>query len=318
MQPLQSSFFKFAWHLCLIVLFMCTTTGEITNAHEGHTGHEPNPAEEETINIAMTAAFVSEKGIGVYQEIADYIDKKSGLHVEFVSGLSYATVNSMIESGAAQIAFVCGYPYVLSHDGKENPPIKLLAAPVSAAAHYKGEPKYYSYVIVRRDSPITKFEELKNKTWVYNDEISNSGYNMPRAKLVSIGQTEGFFGKVLKSGSHEESIRMVGAGQADASAVDSLVLDYALAEKEPYASEVKIIETLGPAGVPPVVYSSKLPEEKVQKIKKAFLEMKDDPEGKIILEKAHLLQFMDVTEENYNDIRDMAGQAQKANFMEIK
>jgi phosphonate transport system substrate-binding protein len=275
-------------------------------------------AEDETINIAMTAAFVSEKGVGVYQEIGDYIEKKTGLQVEFVSGLSYSTINSMIESGAAQVAFVCGYPYVLSHDGKENPPTKLLAAPVNAGPQYEGEPKYYSYVIVHKDSPITKFEELKGKTWVFNDEISNSGYNMPRAKLVSIGETNGFFGKILKSGAHEESIRMVGEGKVDASAVDSLVLDYALAEKEPYASQVKIIETLGPAGAPPVVYSTKLSEEKAQKIKQALLGMKDDPEGQAILKKAYLSGFIDVTDANYDDIRGMADTAKKANFMEIK
>lgn len=281
----------------------------------------PKPVQaqdSEPITIAMTAAFVSEKGVGVYEEISDYLEKKTGFPVEFVSGLSYSTINSLVESGAAQIAFVCGYPYVLAHDGKENPSVKLLAAPVNAGALYKGQPKYYSYIIVNKDSPITKFEELKGKTWVYNDEISNSGYNMPRAKMVSIGETNGFFGKILKSGSHEESIRMVGAGEADASAVDSLVLDYALAEKEPYASKVKIIETLGPAGVPPVVYSASMPEEKMQKIKQALLDMKNDSEGKTILAKAYLSGFVDVTDENYDDVRNMADMAKQANFVEIK
>lgn len=302
---------KYPHYFKHVLLFLFTFL--LCFAHAGQ-----GKADDDTINIAMTAAFVSEKGIGVYEEIGDYIEKKTGLKVEFVSGLSYATINAMIESGAAQMAFVCGYPYILSHDGKENPPTKLLAAPVNAMPQYKGEPKYYSYIIVRKDSPITKFEDLKGKTWVYNDDISNSGYNMPRAKLVSMGETEGFFGKIVKSGAHEESIRMVSAGEADASAVDSLVLDYALAEKEPYASEVKIIETLGPAGVPPVVYSSKLDEKKAQKIKQALLGMKGDTEGKAILDKAHLLEFVHVEENNYDDIRAMANSAKEAGFMEIK
>jgi phosphonate transport system substrate-binding protein len=270
------------------------------------------------ITIALTAAFVSEKGVGVYEEIANFLEKKTGLQVEFVSGLSYSTINALIESGAAQIAFVCGYPYVLAHDGKENPAVGLLAAPVNVGALYKGQPKYYSYVIVKKDSPVTTFEELKGKTWAYNDEISNSGYNMPRAKMVSIGETDGFFGKVLKSGSHEESIRMVGAGEADASAVDSLVLDYALAENESYASQVKIIETLGPSGAPPIIYSTSLSEEKTQKIRQALLNMHDDPEGRAILEKAHLSGFVGVTDKDYDDIRTMADIAQQAGFMEIK
>lgn len=266
----------------------------------------------------MTAAFVSEKGVSVYEEISQYIEEETGLKIDFVSGLSYSTINMMIENGTAQVAFVCGYPYVLSHDGKEFPPTKLMAAPVHKAKHYEGKPKYYSYIIVHKDSPITNFKELKGKSWAYNDEISNSGYNMPRAKLISIGETNGFFKDVIKSGSHEESIRMVGSGKIDASAIDSLVLDYALAENETYAKQVKIIETLGPAGAPPVIYSTQLPAEKVRKIKKALIDMKNNPKGRAILEKAYLAAFVEVNEENYDDIRNMASQAEQENFMEIK
>lgn len=275
-------------------------------------------AKPETVNIAMTAAFVSEQGIGVYDDITKYIAKKTGLDTNFVTGLSYSTVNTMIEQGAAPVAFVCGYPYVLSHDDKASPPTKLLAAPVPIGALYKGQPKYYSYTIVGKDSPLKSWEDLKGKTYVYNDSISNSGYNMPRAKLVSMGATKGFFGKVLHSGSHEESIRMVADGKADASSVDSLVLDYALAQNEPYAQKVKIIDTLGPAGVPPVVYSPKLSADTAAKIKKALLDMDKDPEGQAILKKANLLKFVEVDDSNYDDIRAMDAAAKKAGFMEIK
>lgn len=274
--------------------------------------------EPETVNIAMTAAFVSESGIGVYEEITKYLAKKTALNTEFVTGLSYSTVNTLIEKGAASVAFVCGYPYTLSHDGKSNPPSRLLAAPVSNGALYKGQPKYYSYVIVPKDSSFARFQDLKGKTYVYNDKISNSGYNMPRAKMISIGATKGFFGKVLHSGSHEESIRMVAEGKADASAVDSLVLDYALLKNEPFAKEVKIIETLGPAGAPPIVYSSILPDETAKKIKHALITMHEDAEGQAILKKANLARFVEVDDSNYDDIRKMANDAQKAGFMEIK
>lgn len=274
--------------------------------------------DQDTLTIALTAAFVSEEGIDVYEDIAHYIEGKTGHHVEFISGLSYSVINSMIESGAVQIGFVCGYPYILSHDGQENPPTKLLVAPVHAAPHYKNEPKYYSYIIVHKDSPINTFDDLKGKRWVYNDEISNSGYNMPRAKMVSIGATDGFFSNVVKSGSHEQSIRMVGERKTDASAVDSLVLDYALSQEEPYASQVKIIETLGPAGVPPVVYSTHLSEDKMQDIKEVLLNMNHDPQGRVILAKANLSAFVDVDEENYDDIRAMEEMAKKAGFMEIR
>ncbi len=270
------------------------------------------------VTIAMTAAFVSEKGMDVYGKISDYIHKKANLETNFLTGLSYSTVNAMVENGAADIAFVCGYPYILSHDGKENPPMKLLAAPVMESELYEGKPIYYSYVIVNKDSPITKFSELKGKHWVYNDKTSNSGYNLPRYKLIQIGETKGFFGQVTKSGSHEESIRQVGEGKADVSAVDSLVLDYVLASGEDYAKKVKIIEKLGPAGIPPVVRSSSLSDEQAKKVQDALLHMHEDPEGQAILKQAYVKKFVVVDDALFDGVRKMHKAAVDANFMEIK
>lgn len=295
------------------VLFLCAlflAAPHVTYAEED----QP----EQGMTMAMTAAFVSEEGLGIYEKIAEYLQKKTGEDMNFLTGLSYSTVNEMTEEGAVSIAFVCGYPYVLSHDGKENPPIELLAAPVMESPLYEGKPVYYSYIIVKNDSPLQSFEELKGKRWAYNDKISNSGYNMPRAKLIEIGETNGFFGEIMQSGSHEESIRWVSEGKADASAVDSLVLDYALATGEDYAKGVKIIEKLGPAGIPPVVRSAHLSDEKAEEIKSILLHMHEDPEGKEILKQALVKQFVAVDDSLFDGVRKMHQMAVDANFMEIK
>lgn len=271
-----------------------------------------------SMTIAMTAAFVSEKGVGIYAKISDYLEKKTDIETNFLTGLSYSTVNAMVEDGAADIAFVCGYPYILLHDGQKNPPVKLLVVPVMESPLYEGKPVYYSYIIVHKDSPLDSFEALKGKRWVYNDKTSNSGYNMPRAKLIEMGETNGFFSKILHSGSHEESIRWVAEGKADASAIDSLVLDYALAMDEEYAKDIKIIDKLGPAGIPPVVRSSNLSDEQAEKVKSALLHMHEDMEGKEILKEAFVQKFVAADEALFDGIRQMHKMAIEANFVEIK
>ena len=99
-------------------------------------------SEEKLITIAMTAAFVSEEGADIYAKISDYFGKKTGIETNFLTGLSYSTVNAMVEAGATDIAFVCGYPYILAHDGKEMPPMELLVAPVMEAELYEDQPVY--------------------------------------------------------------------------------------------------------------------------------------------------------------------------------
>lgn len=274
-------------------------------------------AGEQPIRIAMSAAFVSESGVDVYRKIADYVAAKSGIKCEFVTGLAYETINGMLADGTVDAAFVCGLPYVIERD-KAEPTVTLLAAPIMKAERYGGKPKYFSDLIVRKDGPIQSMADLKGKVYVYNDELSNSGYNMPRHLLVEMGETKGFFGKVLRSGSHEESIRMVAEGQADASFVDSLVLDYDRAKGLGYADKVRVIQTRGPAGICPVVGATKISEERRQKVAEILIGMANDPEGRKILDEALVDRFVKVDDSNFDDIRQMKKAAEDANFREIK
>ncbi|HEU4536997.1 MAG TPA: PhnD/SsuA/transferrin family substrate-binding protein, partial [Polyangiaceae bacterium] len=168
------------------------------------------------IRVALSAAFVSEAGVPIYRQITDHVTKSSGQRLELLNGLSYETINKMLASGDIEVGFVCGYPYVLSHD-KPVPEADLLVAPVMKNPRYGGAPKYYSDLVVRQDSPYRRLEDLKGKVYAYNEEISNSGYNLPRFRFVEANLPKGFFGKIKRSGSHEESIRMVASGEADAS-----------------------------------------------------------------------------------------------------
>lgn len=283
---------------------------------------------QEKIKIVVTAAFVSERGMPVYQKIADYISKKSNYDVSIVSNLSYKHADLLLDKGVVQVGFVCGLPYTHKKAaGKQE----LIAIPVMAEPKekYKNTPgyknipgKYYSYTIVRKDSDIKNWAMLKGKSYVYNDLTSNSGYNMPRYKLIQLGAKswEDYFNKITVSGSHEESIRMVAEGLADASSVDSLVLDFDRHLKDKSALNVKVIETLFPdgAGIPPVVISTRTPIELREKLKSIFLNMHKDKEGEEILNDALLVRFNKPDDSNYDDIRRMEQAAKSSGFTDHK
>lgn len=267
--------------------------------------------------IAMSAAFVSEAGIDVYSELSEYLANKTGNRIEFLTGFGYQTINEMLISGAVDMGFVCGLPYVLLHD-RETPAVDLLAAPVMQSKRYHGKPKYYSDLIVHKDSEIRSISDLEGRTYVFNEEISNSGYNMPRYRLLELGFTEGFFAKVVRSGSHEESIRMVAAGQADASFVDSLVLEFDLARQHAVAAQVRVLESIGPAGIPPVVVGRHVPARLRDELRNHLLTMHREPRGRVILERALVDRFVAVEDSNYDDIRAMKEAAEEAGFATIE
>jgi phosphonate transport system substrate-binding protein len=275
------------------------------------------PASGKPLQLALSAAFVSEKGTAVYKDIASYMAAKLGQPCEVISGLSYGTINQGLEKGTLDMAFVCGLPYVMLHD-RPQPAAHLVVAPVMHESRYRDRPKYFSDLIVRKDSRFRSFADLQGCRYVYNDELSNSGYNMPRHRLVTAQKTAGFFGRVLRSGSHEESIRMVATGEADASYVDSLVIDYDRAKHPEYASQVRVVESLGPAGICPLVCSAKISEEMRTRIQSILKAMHQTPEGKRILEQALVTRFDAVGDDNYDDIRKMKTVAETAGFRKIK
>ena len=63
------------------------------------------------IRIVMAAAFVSESGIGIYNEIFHYLGEKLNKEVVFVSGFSYSTINAMLDAGMVLALFVVYLTY---------------------------------------------------------------------------------------------------------------------------------------------------------------------------------------------------------------
>jgi phosphonate transport system substrate-binding protein len=292
----------------LLLATLAACAGQDTPEPKKQTSPAP---EARPVRIAMSAAFVSESGVPIYQDITSYLDQRIEGSVEFVTGLSYDTINDMLGSGDIDVGFICGLPYVLLHD-QELPASELLVAPIMKDARYAGAPKYYSDLIVAKDSPYQKLEDLKGQKYAYNDELSNSGYNLPRWRLVQLGQSKGFFGQTVRSGSHEESIRMVATGAVAASYVDSLVLEYDQRSDQTFANQVRVIDSIGPAGIPPVVVSAKIDPQIRDTLKSALLHMHEDPIGRAILDKALLERFVEVQDSNYDDIRRMRSEALSA------
>ena len=286
----------------------------------------PTRADKTAVKMVVTAAFVSKKGMPVYDKLAAYLGARLKSDVSIVSGTSYEIADMLLQNGIIQAGFVCGLPYTHRHaDNKYD----LLAIPVMAlkagtwpdTGGYENVPgKYFSYTIVRKDSGLKRWTDLKGKRYAYNDQNSNSGYNMPRYKLVQLGarRWEDYFSSIVVSGSHEESIRMVSEGLVDASSVDSLVLDYDRHIGDRHAHNVRIIERLFPggAGAPPVVISRRADPALRTRLQAILTGMHRDPEGQQILKEALMLRFDPPNDHNYDDIRRMEQAARDAHFID--
>jgi phosphonate transport system substrate-binding protein len=243
------------------------------------------------------ATFLAPNMIGVYRFVADYVGREVGVPTELAVGSFF----DQFAAGETDVGFICSLPYV--HLARER---------------YEGRPIYFSDVIVHVDSPYQSFPDLRGRSWAFNDPDSHSGYNVTRHQLVSMGETRGFFGRVVEAGSHQRSIRMVCSGEVDAAAIDSQVLAVELRDHPKLGAHLRVIDALGPAGIQPVVAASSLPDELKAAIRAALLAMGDDPVARARLAHGFIERFVPVTDEDYDDVRAMLVAAEEASFLTLR
>jgi phosphonate transport system substrate-binding protein len=247
----------------------------------------------------------------VYEYISRHVGARLGVAVELEAGAGYDGLAD------ADVCFVCGLAYV-ELCGPGRLPLEVVAAPVLQGPRYRGRPVYYSDVIVHRNSPFNTFADLRGATWCFNECLSQSGYGVTRYHLVRMGETGGFFGRVVETGWHQRSIRLVRTGAVDAAAIDSHVLSLALRADPRLADELRIIDTLGPSMIQPVAVGRWLPDEMRQEIRAILVGLADDRAARPWLDRGLIDRFVPASDACYDDLRRMRDACVAADFLTLR
>ena len=250
------------------------------------------------LKIGVASMITPVDAVKYYQEIIDYIGEQINRPVQMVHRRTYDEMDSLLEKGDVQVAFICSAPYVKN---REKFGVELLVAP-----SVDGRATYHSYIIAHKESSIRSFGNLKGKVFAFTDPKSNTGKLYPAYLLRTQGDTpEGFFRRFLYSYSHNKSVEMVAKHIVDGAAVESIVYEHMLRTGSPYVRQTKIIKRSPAYGIPPVVVTNDIGPSLKQALKKAFLGMKQSTKGKAILDAMMIDGFEEVPDSNYDTIRQM-------------
>lgn len=241
---------------------------------------EPLPASSGNtsapLKVAIAAVISPQGTLESYAPLLDYLEAQLGRPVEGVQGSTYSETNEVLESGLADVAFVCTGAYI---KGSTDFGMEILVVP-----EINGESVYHSWVIVPMNSPADDITDLRGKVFAYTDPLSLSGWMYPNYLLYQMGEpTETFFSRTFFTYSHDRSIRAVAEGFADGAAVDSLIYSRVI-EREPSLGErLRIIHKSPAFGMPPVVVNPTINPVLRAELQKIFLSMSDNPDGKAAL-----------------------------------
>lgn len=270
----------------------------------------------------------------VYQELIPHIAKTKRIPVEFVDK-HWSIGRGMLTRGEAQVAHMCGAKYALherelklvaamtptlrisKEKAMEFMPFLLPRFGKAKTIDFYGGAVYHSFVVVHKDSPFRHkkrkadmLAQFNGKVCAYNEEASWSGHHAFLRWIKDCGADRGPFRKAIKSGAHRASLKMLLDKEIDVAVIDSTVLTYLYPGLLSEDSELRLIDTTGPVGFPPLAYDWLHVEEQgltqeLEKLRAALLDLRKDksPLVRETLEKAGITGFARVTRQHYDSIK---------------
>ena len=254
-------------------------------------------------------AYTPVEDPAIYEDIWDpflaHLAEVTGKKVRFFAVQSNSAQVEAMRSGRLHLAgFSTGpTPFAVNLAG---------AVPFALMGSDDGNFGYTLQVYVQKDSDIQSIADLKGKVVAHTSPTSNSGHQAPEALFPELGVVPGEDYEIRFSGSHDNSLLGVVAGDYDAAPVASEVVERMAARGMYDPADLRIIYETDRFPTTSYNYVYNLDPALVEKIKEAFFTfdfigtaLGDEFEG--------VSKFVPI---NYQDDWTVIRQIQKANGVE--
>lgn len=248
------------------------------------------------IRFGTTPVFLDDQ-ISLLASWQSYLEGALQRPVRFVQRGSYREIVDGLMNSSIDVAWLCGYPYVLYESR-----LALVAVPL-----YQSVPLYRSHLIVpRRDMNTGHISQLEGKVFAYSDPLSNSGHLVPRVELIRVDiAPEAFFRRTFFTFSHRKVVDAVRAGVANAGSVDGYIWETLELQQPKVTEGVRVAWRSPQYGFPPLVGRASLGVESLLSLTRAFEQMQSDETGRQILARLNVDGFVAAKSQLFNGVREL-------------
>ena len=264
-------------------------------------------AQAELKKFNMVFVPASEKGDeSDYTSLISIVEDLTEFEINIIKVTDYNAAVEAMRAGRADIAWYGGKTYIKA--------VEIADAEAFAAGVRPGEKDagYYAYFVVKKDSKIKKFSDVKGKVLSLNSIGSTSGDLIPQVELAKINLSttnEDDFKNVFYAGSHDACLLAVLNNKADVCGMSSRNYEARLADNTFKKEQVRIIHKSDRVPPPPLAYSKRIPIEDRIKIKNAVLEA--HKHGKIGGYGGEMSHYISVKDSDYDVLRNVVALLKK-------
>jgi len=191
---------------CVLVILVFLFSGQgFVKAQDTHA---------DTLLIGIGPYYSAEKLRKGFTPLVEYLSETLDKKISFTITESYEELAEKMENGAVDIGFFGPVLYVRLK--QRNPKLKYLVTSQTTRGAKKTA-YYFSWLIARKDSGITKVKHLRDKSFAFSNKHSSSGYIYPQGYFHWLGLVpDEFFAQIIFAGTHEKVTDMIARGEVEA------------------------------------------------------------------------------------------------------
>jgi phosphonate transport system substrate-binding protein len=228
------------------------------------------------------------------QGLKAYLEQALGQPIELVVTTDYSSMVEAMRFKRIDLGYFGPLSYVLARSRSDIEPFAALVS--------KGKTTYTSYLIAGADSGVTTPSDVRGKTVGFGDPASTSSHLIPRSLLKGLGLEAGTDYQYQHLGTHDAVARAVQAGHVQAGGLSRPIFESLVEKKVIDLAKVRVVAESRPIPNYPWTMRADLPAPLKEKIRRAFLELKDPA----ILKAFKAEGFQPVTDGDYEVLRETA------------
>ena len=188
----------------------------------------------------------------------------------------------------------CGFPLFRRFRGQGV----LLGTPCYDLEGCDG-PTHRAAFLVRAEDSAADLAAMRGRVFGCNSIHSNSGMNLPRLSLARIAGGVPFFSRVVWTGGHLASMRMLAAGEIDLCSVDCVTWGLAVRHMPEDTTTLRVLSWTEPSPCLPFVTSNRMPDADITALRTALHVVLRKPALRPTLAALHLSGLVQLRESDY-------------------